>query len=624
MVSIVALYRIVKSALEVLVLTLPVHRWISWREQHFAIRKTAGLLSLKDFVKQKLDDDRVVDVALGLLAVAMALGQMRPGIDDVAVDLPLPANQLMNHILAAVDQVVCDSDNYRTETGIILLYMMRAKNHTENNQLRKAWLRIRQGIRCAQSIGFGVANQMNGPVPDEEAERQRFIAAIFEVDHIISMVLGFPYAKDSAFTDARAFSILLNSSIRDEDLKMRALRRVVAVTAGHINDRNASGDIDETVIENTQATLDMAANCMPPGWWNMLSQPLSGMARHRYESIMVQTWFWVVQSYLHMPYVIKANQTPTTRRYRHLGLEGARNLMRSFNYLRTEPAVSMYMCNCDDFQALLGACILLVGVLQNLSEDADSPMEDRGVDPYIREGDASIEADLALIEDLKDIFRYRMSSQGGGISKQGLAVLEELTSLLYEDEDAKESRTSFKGDMLAFGIDLSKRQKTIMLPYFGTIKIELTRKLPKRRPQDFSQHMVLTPPKSIDGSCSENSPNACLSLDDMQFQQNEPSASFQGQFQPNITSAPETTSSYAGNNQTNCLDMGSIDCALQSMNMPPIEWEQWENYMFDQELNQDWNPGFQWTHDPSAYNYGGMLDTDFFTTPANCPQSLQR
>lgn len=577
-------------------------RWVSWREQHFALRKAAASLTLREFVQRKLKQENVVEVALGLLAIAMALGQLRTGIDDTVINLPIPAGQVMSHILAAVDQVVCDSERYKTDSEVIILLMMRAKHHTENNQLRKTWLRIRQAIRSAQAIGYGMANSLNGAISEEEAEKQRFVASIFEVDHIVSMVLGLPYAKDPAFTDARAFSVLVNTAIRDEELRMRALRRVISIVAGRINDRNAAGDINDYVTGSIQATLDMAANCMPSGWWNLLSQPLSGIARHRYESILVQTWFWVVQSYLHMPYVIKPSRNPELQRYRHLGLEAARNLMRSFNYLRMEPAISVYLCNCDDFQALLGACILLVGVLQNLSEDLISPTESSEDGLYYRSGDTSIEADLALVEDLKDIFRYRMTGQGGGISKQGLAVLEELTSLLYEDDEEHVNNTSFKGDVLAFGIDLSKRQKTIMLPYFGTIKIELTRKLPRRRPQEFPQHMVLTPPRSVDDSFSESSPSEFAAMEASPTYTPDQVPNFHNLPQSSMLPMPFTTETFTNNEPLSFANMGSIDDAVGNMQMPSISWDQWENFMFDQELEKDWNPGYQWNNDAMLYS----------------------
>ena len=521
----------------------------------------------------------------------MALGQIRPGIDDLSFNLPVPANHIMNYILAAIDQVICDSETYQTQPDMILLFMMRAKHHTENNQLRKSWMRIRQGIQCAQTIGFGAPSPlMDAVITEEEAEQQRFIAAIFEIDHLISMVLGFPYAKDPHFTDARAFSVLLNPSITDESLNMRALRRIIAVTAAHINDRNA-GSIDcGTFTETTQATLNMVANCMPPGWWSLSSQPMSGLAAHRYESVMVQLWFWTVQTYLHMPDLINPSDVESSRRGRQLCLDGVRNLIRSFNYLRAEPAIAVYLCNCDDFQALIGSCILLVGVLQDASKAEAVPQSLEII--------SSVDADLALIEDVKDIFRYRMHEQGGGISKQGLAVLEELTSFLYED--AQDSPTPDKEVLSEMNININKHEKTIMLPYFGTIKVELTRKLPKRKSTGYQQPL-LTPPRSIDGTSADNN-----SPTQYPMQEFTPISYYNSNTNTlRVADAPEVLfgavgeSTYSSTDNTHFpLQQTPIECPMEcpldSCPTEPIAWDQWQSYMYDQELDQDWNPGLQW------------------------------
>ena len=424
----------------------------------------------------KLREDSCVSVAMGLLAIAVSLDQLRPGLDDLNLNLPVPANHIMTYILAAVDQIVCDSRKYYEDTEIVLLFMMRAKHHTETNQLRKAWLGIRRAIHCAQAIQYGTSNPIDGPLTDGQAEQQRFLASVFEIQHLMSMVLGFPHIKDVAFTDARALTVLRNPEIQDESLKMRALRRVVAVLAGQINDRNANGEISDETTEMLQHTLGTIAIQMPSGWWDMLTRPVSVVSQYRYESIMVQFWFWTVQSYLHMPYLIKPRNSPAGKRYRQLCLEGSRNVIKAFNSLRSEPSVSVYMCNCDDLQALIGGCILLVGILQDAAPKSQSDTAQfNGQYPPVESRDGHVESDLALVEALKDVFRYRTLEQGSSISKQGLQVLEELTSFAYYDDNDNEASTyyQYKQILSNTGIDDNRLKRTIMLPYFGTINIEL-------------------------------------------------------------------------------------------------------------------------------------------------------
>lgn len=59
----------------------------------------------------KLHEEATTAVGLGLIAVAIALGQIRLRIDNLSFNLPIPTNHIMNYILAAVDQVIYDSEN---------------------------------------------------------------------------------------------------------------------------------------------------------------------------------------------------------------------------------------------------------------------------------------------------------------------------------------------------------------------------------------------------------------------------------------------------------------------------------------------------------------------------------
>jgi hypothetical protein len=69
-----------------------------------------------------------------------------------------------------------------------------------------------------------------------------------------------------------------------------------------------------------------------------------------------------------------------------------------------------------------------------------------------------IDGDLALIEEVKDVFRYRGTQQGGHISRQGVKVLEELGSFLVDDND-------FEGE--------EPRRRTVIMPFFGAIHLEM-------------------------------------------------------------------------------------------------------------------------------------------------------
>jgi len=411
--------------------------WISWRDQPWALRESGGYQPLSDFANGKLANDDPAAVAVGLMCIAMALQHIRPGTDDLGLDLASSPKELDDRVCAAVDQVILSKDQYLTTQYGILVLMMRAKHHVEGNQLRKAWLRIRQAILALQAMDFA-AGSSHGPQNDEVVARQRWVGGIFELDRFMSMMLGLPYATDPNFTDKLASTMLWHSS--DIGVKMRALRRIVAVAAGQINDRDSRHQQDDIALTNgIQATLDNTAAAMPVTWWDIAAHVDCEDGPTAHENLMAQLWFWNVQCFLHLPFMLQAVTNSEYEHNRQLCLQGARNTLRVFNMLRIKPTLSVFTCNCEDFQGLLAACTLLVGLLQYASEGIEPP--------------DGFDTSLTLVDQTRDVFAYRAQQQGGSISKQGLKVLEHLSDFLDDEE----------------GIT---GKKSIILPYFGTIVVE--------------------------------------------------------------------------------------------------------------------------------------------------------
>ena len=514
------------------VLDLSIKWWIAWREQAFALQDVFAFpekgrmqddllsgsssgsctdtsstsssrpspssgtrtysgdqpISLRDFVNLKLSDTNdPVSLSTGLFCIALSLSQLRTGVDDSLLNISTTPAEVAERITLAVDTVVLSPSSnpaYMRDPSVLLLLMMRAKMYAESNQLRKSWLTIRQAIEVAKKIGFteskipiDAGDFAEKTCPGELRmlfHRQRFVGSIMELDRLMSMVLGFPHAEDVKFTDRLAMAVLKgqappgvngNSSQVSSDIKMRALRRVVSIVAGRVNDRNACSDPDETKHQTTQEiqkTLDEAAAAMPAGWWDVDSHIHYADPYVAHEHLVAQMWFWQVQAFLHLPFMLK----PCTNLHnphkqvdassdeyfmnRYMCLQGCRGMIRVFTLLRSDPSLAVYICSCEDFQGVFSACILMVGVLIRL---AFCPQVGPAADVM-----GNVDDDLLLIKEIKDVFQYRSLQQSGGISKQGLKVLEELGSFLDEG-------TEFDTDQ--------PRRRTVVLPYFGAIHLEL-------------------------------------------------------------------------------------------------------------------------------------------------------
>ncbi|KIX00436.1 uncharacterized protein Z518_10575 [Rhinocladiella mackenziei CBS 650.93] len=628
------------------VLDISVHWWISWRDQPFALhealfdplglpsppRSGSGsgstssnttntntssspgsrsqqgspqILSLHDFVRLKLSrSDDAISVATGLLCIAMCLQQLRPGVDDSDLYITTSPTELSERIVLAIDTILLSPTSnpaYMRDPNILLLLMMRSKMFAESNQLRKSWLTVRKAIAVAQNIGF-----TDPPISEEGAtrvfHRRRFLGSILEINRLMSMVLGFPHVEDDKFTDHLALAVLrgqvtiqnaeLNPRV-SADIQMRALRRIVAIAAGRINDRNASGDPDDFKLQTTmaiQATLNEAAAAMPSSWWDAQTHLQGSDPRVSHEHLIAQMWFWQVQAFLHLPFMLRPNPhhavgLPTGcedddlsysghgnapydpyEMNRYLCLQGCRGMIRAFNIVRSDPSLAVYICACEDFQGVLTSCILMVGLLIRLSF---YPAAAHPLPPLTSMDDPA--SDLALIEEIKDIFRYRALQQGGCISKQGLEVLEELGSFLDD------------GDFVSSGGDGCEPQtwepqrRTVILPYFGAIHLEL------RPPRHFRGRKlgiaVPAPPFGPDPLFEQPLPRPPGSTE-----------------QPPLQGTFGTTSPYpeghqgSGETQAPGQPAGWSACEEFTFQMPVYEENtNWDQFLYGDELGRNWN-----------------------------------
>lgn len=415
--------------------------WIAWEDFYPGAKDLKARLSLRDSVSKQLADTNPVNVADGLTCIVISLQYVRVGVDDHDLKLSAAIGHLIERISVAVDQVVLSKEAYTNSMMGVQLLILKAKQNAENNQLRKAWLRIRQAIQAAQKIDL--ARHSPGMPSAERLGRQRFMGSMFETDRFMSMLLGLPYAVDENFTDKLASDVICGHP--DVVPRVRALRRITAIAAGHVNDRNALSKPESIAgTDSIQQTLTSAASSLPPSWWditthaNNFSNPLLS-----HEYLTTQLWFYQTQAFLHMPFMLEAASDLSLEPSRIICLDSCRNLIIIFNTLRSNPLLSAYTCKCDDFQGLLSAIILLVGLVRYAAE---------GIEPT----GSSFESDLALIELTKDTFKYARLQQGGNIAKQGIHVLETLSSFLEEAGDGEDEL----------------RQASLFVPYFGTIHIQ--------------------------------------------------------------------------------------------------------------------------------------------------------
>jgi hypothetical protein len=414
--------------------------WVPWRNLWPPLSDGDERLSLADFVHFSLAQDSLINVAAGLISIAICLQQMRPGADDYDIPFSAPPNELANNLLTAVDQfALADDDNIASLDGLEAL-VLRAKSYVNaNNQPRKSWLLIRRAISLAQLIDLPKA-KADGESADT-LRRQRFMGALFETDRFMSLLMGLPYAVDDNFNEKLASRTL--HSPNNNTTKMRALRRIVALVAGKVNDRNAkSPEGNESASIAIQQTLDDAASTLPFEWWNVESHTDPSLdSQLSHEHLLTQLWFFQVQSFLHLPFMLKPASDIRYERSRLVCLSSSRKLLQVYHALR-QPYLAPYSSKCVDFQALIAAILILLGLLQK------GPRTQH-------HSDFGNQEDIDLIDTTKRTFELSSMEQGGSIARQGVHMIDSLGSFVADGEG---------GDFI--------RTATLFVPYIGTISVQ--------------------------------------------------------------------------------------------------------------------------------------------------------
>ena len=414
--------------------------WLPWRTIWPPLTESDEKLSLVDFVHYNLAHENVINVASGLICIAICLQQMRPGADDHDVPFSAPPHELANNLLTVVDQLaLANEDNLASLDGLEAL-VLRAKSYVNaNNQPRKSWLMIRRAISMAQLMDLPRADP--GQETAETLRRQRFMGALFERDRFMSLLMGLPYAVDDNFNEKVAKQAL--HSPADINTQMRALRRMVALVAGKVNDRNSSTlEANESTLSLVQETLDDAASTLPCDWWNVETHSdVSNDLQSSHEHLSTQLWFYQVQSFLHLPLMLRPASDTRFEQSRQICLSSSRNLLRVYHALR-QPHLAPYSSKCVDFQALIAVVLVLLGLLQQGSQDWHHV-------------DAGCKEDIDLINTTRQVFETCSMEQGGSVARQGVHMIDSLGAFVAGGE---------RNDFI--------RTATLFVPYFGTISVQ--------------------------------------------------------------------------------------------------------------------------------------------------------
>ncbi|KAK5988333.1 Transcription factor sdnS-like protein [Cladobotryum mycophilum] len=330
------------------------------------------------------------------------------------------------YLYSLVDQLVLSDFTYTATVEGMECLILLGKSYTDGGQPKRAWLVWRKGVAAVQLMGLCRGNKFS---PTDI----RLWSSIYHGDRFCSLLLGLPYGLND-----RHYGIL-NGAYNPTLSPVSQFVFRCAVISGRIIDRNLdAGSPSFAKAMEIDEELESIASALPEDWWEIPAtlpqrsfDELDGLR----ETLLQQFYYFWVQLYLHLPFLIKNSANSPRFASRVRCMEAARQVLKRYVLLRTKTTGGpcLFECKTTDFACFTAAVILLLGIHHGAS--APGPTQGDG--------------DLGLIAATDGILQREEVEKKCKIASQCRKTLRMI---------------SFKQDD---GLDLDDAE--IVIPYFGAV-----------------------------------------------------------------------------------------------------------------------------------------------------------
>lgn len=379
-------------------------------------------------------------IARALLLVATSL-QFSDDHVLSQLGLPLPPQDLIEKILSHTSTLVTSNDELvGTMEGLECL-VLQGVYYCNVGKPRRAWLCFRRALDVAQLMGLhhrmGLSDKDTEAEPLERLRHMWWI--IIEADRFIAMLLGLPYGIANKHCDLEIDDVEAAGLSREE-----IYRRKLTIVAGDIIDRNhASKSSAFTATQEIDEKLEALASEMPAEWWGLPAVPCPiepGKLARLNSRIRVQFLHYQSETFLHLPFMMRAAAEPRFNYNKSVCLKATRELIRRYLVLRELYANYHFVCKVTDFQAFTSVIILLLNLLEPRSAQDDYTQQQR---------DAQ---DWQEIDKVMQIFSDKTAGIDNAVASQGIKAIKALSAI------------GRNGDQNSGSMKLE-------IPYFGTLSI---------------------------------------------------------------------------------------------------------------------------------------------------------
>ncbi|KAM0131448.1 hypothetical protein ACHAO1_007359 [Botrytis cinerea] len=299
-------------------------------------------------------------IAQILIYVAVCLQQLPHGYDASQLGITNSIELRIDKIVSTVSGLVTSDDELVASVQGLECLLLQGLFHMNAGNLRRAWLTFRRAMNIGQLMGLHKREELSTtPLPPGGVNLWR---SLMQADRYLSLLLGMPAgAEDSVILPHETFS---NPNIDHDILFIRKLTNL----AGGIIERNQSDYIHAFAsTQELDEKLENTGRGMPESWWEVpnyietVSKDPSSAAK--FDRIMSQIYYFQLESFLHLPFMIRA---ATERRYEYSKftcLKSSREIISRYLTIRRSGTKS-FCCKVVDFAAFTASVTLLLSILE--------------------------------------------------------------------------------------------------------------------------------------------------------------------------------------------------------------------------------------------------------------------
>ncbi|EHY54201.1 hypothetical protein HRR83_008226 [Exophiala dermatitidis] len=564
-----ALHKLLPPAQDLDIILEASHEWWAiWRTM-FPQIADSRCETIKESVSHSLRTEKPAEVGKIMLCIAISVHQLPSTFDWSRLQIKEERTDLMERYIATVDKLITSDDEIAATVDGIECMLLEAKYHINMGRPRRAWLLYHRAIAFAQLLGL---HRLPASPNNKSLDYQRSVNLWCHLvlgDRYISLLLGLPYTVAEAFvTPYIPRSTGPVSATKVNSGEVYAAKMLPIITK--ISDRNQSvTPMGYSATLRLDQELEELHNAQDPSWWNPDVIPGTPVEEH-FGRLQAHFFHHQARVLLHMPFMLRSSADKRYQYSHSAALDGAREMIRIYDALRTNKSVGPFICKLVDFQAFTAAMLLLLNLCGYAQQHRGNNVQPPDLEQDQRDSDL-IDLTIALLKNAA-------KEPGGVVAAQSAQALEMIARVRQGCEEQKAN---------------SCRNETIQvsIPYFGTISIGIGKQFVPIKPgtygQRFTGQSISTTTRNLDtvpaGNAYGGMPNAGLptppsissgstqqsplstTIDNLHSQQSHHSLS---QAQAQARDQSQSQGGASGYGSTNYTASGGYD---QNQNWPPSE-----------------------------------------------------